>query len=314
MRFGTTNVLVDVDLDVEQGSHWEVRGDNGTGKTTLLRVLAGTCPPSSGRREGVRPVAFVPAAIDPPPLPVRTWARSVRRRGRSFDDALDALGFRGEPSRSFRRLSYGNLRKVLLADALTSTAALVVLDEAREGLDDAGLAGLADLVRSWCGDGGAVVVADQAAHGVPAGAHHLVVRGGSITTTPPVRPDPAVDGALDDQVRVTLEGPAERSSELTDQAARLGFRPVAGAEMHRVGFTLLLLGPLHALGRPRHRVPGGARAGAGRPGTAPLELGLVLPGGGRGAVLAHHRRSATSTTTATASSARPRPAPPPGSS
>jgi ABC-type Mn2+/Zn2+ transport system ATPase subunit len=219
VRFGATTVLVDVDLDVGRGSHWEVRGDNGTGKTTLLRVLAGTCPPSSGRREGVRPVAFVPAVIDPPPLPVRTWARSVRRRGRSFDEALETLAFRGDPNRSFRRLSYGNLRKVLLADALTSTAGLVVLDEAREGLDDAGLDGLAQLIGTWCGEGGAVVVADQAAHGVPAGAHHLVVRDASITTNPPS----AADGV--GEVTVQLVGPADRRSELTDQAARLGFRP-----------------------------------------------------------------------------------------
>jgi ABC-type molybdenum transport system ATPase subunit/photorepair protein PhrA len=223
VRWGSTTVLHGIDLDVGRGSHWEVRGDNGSGKTTLLRVLAGTCPPSSGRRQGVRPVAFVPAAIDPPALPVRTWARSVRRRGRSFDDALDALGFRGDASRSFRRLSYGNLRKVLLADALTSDAALVVLDEAREGLDDAGLDGLAELVRSWCGDGGAVVVADQAAHGVPAGAHHLIVRDGSITTAPPSTPPSPVDGP--GEATVTLVGPADRRTELTDLAARLGFRP-----------------------------------------------------------------------------------------
>ena len=227
VRFGSRTVLHDVDLDVGRGTHWEIRGDNGSGKTTLLRVLAGTCPPSSGRRDGVRPVAFVPAAIDPPALSVQAWARSVRRRGRSFDEALDILGFRGETDRSFRRLSYGNLRKVLLADALTSDAALVVLDEAREGLDDAGLDGLAELVRVWCADGGAVVVADQAAHRVPAGAHHLIVRDGTIITAPP---SPAAGSGAGGEVgevgdvTVTLVGPADRRSELTDQAARLGFR------------------------------------------------------------------------------------------
>jgi len=218
VRFGPTVVLRDVSLPVASGSYWEVRGENGSGKTTLLRALAGVCPPVSGRRDGVRSVAFVPAAIDPPTMPVRSWLAAVRDRRNPVEEALEALAFHGDLTRSFRHLSYGNLRKVLLADALSSRSALVVIDEAREGLDDAGIGGLDGLVARARSQQVAVVIADQVAHRVPDQAGTISV----------------VDGVLDigptgvDRPAATLRfsGPAAGATALEREAANLGFRRV----------------------------------------------------------------------------------------
>ncbi len=48
MRFGDTQILHDVDLDIAPGSHVALTGRSGSGKTTLLLVLAGLLPPSEG--------------------------------------------------------------------------------------------------------------------------------------------------------------------------------------------------------------------------------------------------------------------------
>jgi ABC-type Mn2+/Zn2+ transport system ATPase subunit len=219
VRLGGRVVLRDVSLDLARGSYLEVRGDNGSGKTTLLRLIAGVCPPNSGERRAVRSVAFVPAAIQPPALAVGSWLVAIRDRQRPVADALGVLGFDGRLDRSFRRLSYGNFRKVLLADALTSTGGLVVLDEARQGLDEAGLRGLQALVRDSLGGGATVVVADQRAHAVPPHAEGAVVAGGAVRVAARAQVSEAT---------LALRGPVSRLAEVEEAAAKLGFRRVDG--------------------------------------------------------------------------------------
>ncbi len=220
VHFGSSAVLRNVSLEIMAGSYLEVRGSNGSGKTTLLRVLAGSCPPVGGRRDAVRPIAYVPAAIEPPALSVRSWLGAVRARRGSVFDALEVLGFEGDLDRSFRRLSFGNFRKVLLADAFSSDAALVVVDEAREGLDDVGIRGLDELVSRGRSHGVAFVVADQVAHPAPAQARLVIVANGAV-----IDASPAAGSATGASATVTLSftGPAERMTDLERQATTLGF-------------------------------------------------------------------------------------------
>ena len=218
VRFGAVVVLRKVSLDITSGSYWEVRGANGSGKTTLLRALAGVCPPVSGRREGVRSVAFVPALLDPPSLSVGSWLSAVRDRRKPVEEALDVLGFQGDLGRSFRRLSFGNFRKVLLADALTSMSNLVVIDEAREGLDDAGIEGLGELVAGARDRGAAIVLADQGAHRVPDHALPVSVLDGVVDVRRSAAEAPVVT--------ITFSGPAASATRLERDAANLGFNRV----------------------------------------------------------------------------------------
>src|SRR3984885_12895464 len=50
-RFGATEALAGVDLEVEEGTVFGLLGPNGAGKTTLVRVLATLLPPDAGRAE-----------------------------------------------------------------------------------------------------------------------------------------------------------------------------------------------------------------------------------------------------------------------
>jgi hypothetical protein len=94
----------------------------------------------------------------------------------------------------------------------------VVIDEAREGLDQSGLAGLAELLRASAADGVAVVVADQAAHAVPAGSTMVAINDGAVELA----------GAAwqeDDDIAVSFVGPSANAEDLIRHAAALGFRP-----------------------------------------------------------------------------------------
>ena len=84
-----------------------------------------------------------------------------RTRRTSPLEILEILGFQGDLDAGCHRLSFGNLRKLILADALSSQEQFIAIDDASAGLDDQGLAGLASLCEEIVANGAAVVLADQ---------------------------------------------------------------------------------------------------------------------------------------------------------
>lgn len=274
VRFGAHTVLDDVSLACAPGAVVELRGGNGSGKTTVLRLLAGVRRPSAGHRRGPGPVAFVPAAVEPPAVSVGTWLTAVRARLAPVAPALAALGFTGAADDPCRSLSYGNLRKLLLADALTARARLVVVDEAREGLDPPGLEGLGALVRAAAERGGAVVLADQAVHPVLPGADLLVVAAGRVGRVPL---------GTEAEAEVVLRGPVAGLAALRDEARRLGFVETAGSGPRRAGGAATSSGP-PAVESPIAPVP--PRLEPGEPSFEHPGTGPVAPptpdGGGSG--------------------------------
>lgn len=211
-------MLREVSLSVAQGDVVCVRGANGAGKTTLLRLLAGAIRPASGARSGPRSCAYVPPALTPPAMSVTGWLASVRRaRADDPDRALAVLGFDGELADTCREMSFGNLRKVMLADAFTAATALVAVDELHVGLDHQARQGLDELVDRARARGTTVVVAAQDDDPFDRVDRTLLVRDSRVT-----------DVAAADVVHRTLRGPRAAEAELLDAAERLGFLPVEG--------------------------------------------------------------------------------------
>lgn len=217
VRYGATTVLRDVSLALEAGQLVGVRGANGVGKTTLLRVLAGVLRPQSGRRHGPRSCAYVPGALAPPLLSPRRWLRGVRQD--HVEDpvrALDQLGFDGDLTRSCRALSFGNLRKVLLAEALTAATGLVVLDEAFAGLDAHGHRGLTALVDAARARAVTVVVAAHEDQAIERPDRVLVIASGVVHETAGTAPGTVI---------AAYRGPSTGRAQLDDAARALGFDP-----------------------------------------------------------------------------------------
>jgi ABC-type multidrug transport system ATPase subunit len=216
VRLGGRPVLRDLSLTVAPGEVVGVTGPNGAGKTTLLRVAANLLRPASGRRVGRPTLAYVPAAVEPPLLQAAAWLGGVRRDRRvPPTSVLEQLGFDGELDRPCRELSFGNLRKLLLADAFSSRADLIVIDEATEGLDSRGASALVALMVETRSRAAVVLFTEQQTQTIVGADRVASLRKGTL----------AVESASDTaEITVSLRGPASQLSELTKRAAALGFR------------------------------------------------------------------------------------------
>ncbi|MEV6007193.1 ATP-binding cassette domain-containing protein [Streptomyces sp. NPDC051976] len=211
-RYGVRGpwVLRDLTLDLPPGALVRIEGANGTGKSTLLRIVAGVDPPTAGEVRG-RPAtatAYVPerfpAALPFPVLRYLTHLGAVRglpvprarERARHWLERFAISGYADTP---LDELSKGTCQKVAVAQALLADPELLVLDEAWTGLDQAARTTLDDAVRTRVAAGGTVVFVDHdpgRLAGEPTAIHRVTASGGTEALSPgsPV-PRPAVAGA-----------------------------------------------------------------------------------------------------------------------
>jgi len=144
VRRGRRVVLTGIDLEVERGAAVRLAGPNGSGKTSLLRVLAGLAPPARGAVSRACACAFVPEKVQlAGSLRVGEWLTVVRRlRGLPPLDwhvAAERCGLPdGVLANAAARLSKGTLQRVAVLEALESGVPVLLLDEPFAGLDARG--------------------------------------------------------------------------------------------------------------------------------------------------------------------------------
>ena len=154
-------VLEDIDLEVGRGEFVGLVGPNGAGKTTLLKAILGLAPLAGGsitifgRPLGPHAadrlaIGYVPQRMAIPRTFPATVADVVMmgryarigllRFPRAGDHAemrrsLEWVGMTDRADRTVGQLSGGEQRRVLLAQALTASTKLLLLDEPTIGLD-----------------------------------------------------------------------------------------------------------------------------------------------------------------------------------
>jgi ATP-binding cassette subfamily F protein uup len=141
VAFGGPSLLEGASLQIEPGDRICLLGRNGTGKSTLLKVLNGEIAPDDGeivRQQGVT-VALVPQEI-PPGLSGTVRDIVSGGRGVAAEKAISRLGL--TPGADFGTLSGGMQRRVLIARALARDADILLLDEPTNHLDIDGIAWL----------------------------------------------------------------------------------------------------------------------------------------------------------------------------
>jgi heme ABC exporter ATP-binding subunit CcmA len=197
---GRFPLLSGVDLEVGTGEMVLVEGPNGAGKTSLLRVVAGLVPVSSGRLTvlGLDPVRYRTAVrrrvgflahashlYDE--LTVRENVRfAVRAAGAPtsrIDQACERLGLTGRLARTpAAKLSAGQRRRVAMAALVARAPELWLLDEPHAGLDAAARRLLNELIAEAGEAGATVVVASHEPELLaPLATRSITVTGGRVT-------------------------------------------------------------------------------------------------------------------------------------
>jgi heme exporter protein A len=159
MRFGRRPIFDNISVDVEQGQVLVVTGQNGSGKSTFLAVVAGLLRPTRGavrffaeerevpleeRRRGLGLVA--PDLVLYPELSALENLQFLARlRGTTPDSAeltmlLQRVGLGGREDDRIGEYSSGMRQRVKYAFALMSRPGLMLLDEPTANLDAAGAA------------------------------------------------------------------------------------------------------------------------------------------------------------------------------
>lgn len=178
-------VLSELDLQAEPGRLTVLLGPNGTGKSTLLRTVAGLLPPLHGTvclhgtdltalrpEQRARRVAVVlTERVDAGLLTARelvalgrhphTGARGTLRADdhAAVDDALHAVRAASLAQRRVARLSDGERQRVLIARALAQDPELLLLDEPTAFLDAPSRVAVTGLLQRLARERDMVVVA-----------------------------------------------------------------------------------------------------------------------------------------------------------
>jgi ABC-type multidrug transport system ATPase subunit len=177
--YGAAPVLVGVNLTVPAGQGVCVVGDNGIGKSTLLRCVSGLQQPEDGTILvfGGDPGATVEfwravvTTVEPPTwypgLTAREHAELVcRAHGQDpadagIDEALDRFGLAGHADAIPPSLSSGQKQRLTLAIAMLRPSSLLILDEPEQRLDKEGRALVSGLLTQYLAGGGSLLMASH---------------------------------------------------------------------------------------------------------------------------------------------------------
>lgn len=182
---GGRDLFDGLSFDIHPGQLVQLAGENGAGKTSLLRILSGLSRYGfEGRVERHCPQLFLGhhPGIKNLLTPRENLAWHVDGRGRHTDEkierALDQIGLRGYEDVPSNNLSAGQHRRVNLARLYLSDCPLWLLDEPFTAIDRVGVANLESLMVDHVRGGGAVVLTSHQTLSVDYPVNSLSLDGG----------------------------------------------------------------------------------------------------------------------------------------
>jgi len=175
---GTRRLFRDLNFSASVGELIELRGPNGGGKTSLMRILCGLATPAEGevrwngtnirqlREEYSAAIAYVAHlnGVKDELTARENLIVSERVAGNTLtvaetEGALERVGLGRQRHLAARLLSAGQRRRLALARLLLSQAKLWILDEMLTSLDDAGIALARELIAEHLAGGGLTIFA-----------------------------------------------------------------------------------------------------------------------------------------------------------
>jgi len=168
-----TQVLKGVNLTVEQGDIVGIRGINGSGKTMVLRAIAGLIRVDGSVEIGGKKMEPGECPKDigvlvemPGFLPEFTGKKNLQLLGmlqegvteEDIDEAMNAVGLDPKDRRHYKKYSLGMKERLGIAQAILKKPKLILLDEPTNGIDSDGIQMLEELLWRLKEEGSTIVV------------------------------------------------------------------------------------------------------------------------------------------------------------
>ncbi len=165
-KYGEQTAVNTVNIHVEKGRIYGLLGRNGAGKTTIMKMILGLTPVTSGeidvfgqnikgREKRVYP--RIGAIIETPGFyPNLTGTENLeifaKLRGtaapNAVKNALDIVGLPYQDKKLFSKYSLGMKQRLGIANAILHDPELLILDEPTNGLDPIGIAEVRDFIKN----------------------------------------------------------------------------------------------------------------------------------------------------------------------
>lgn len=214
LDYESNRVLDRVDLTFHRGRVVVLLGENGSGKSTVLKVLAGILEPAEGevffegrplekvpRHEAARRIGYLPQAFEPffpaRAREVAVLGRIPHLRGfasagpedyRAADEALAEADVLPLSCRNIQQLSGGERQRVLLARVLAGQPEVFLLDEPTSNLDPRHRLKVASIMRRRAESGGLVIVPTHELDlAVQAADEAVLLKGGRVLAAGPLK-------------------------------------------------------------------------------------------------------------------------------
>ena len=176
-------VVSGISFELASGESLVVTGENGSGKSTTLRSLAGLLPLAKGQislfdengkqfenpvreychflghENGMKPTLTVRENLD-------FWQQFMGEELLPVEEALEEVGLTHAIDNPYYYLSAGQKRRVAIARLLVSDRPIWILDEPTVSLDTASVEALAGVVSKHVADGGMVIAATHIPLGI----------------------------------------------------------------------------------------------------------------------------------------------------
>lgn len=142
---GRPYIIENMKLDIKKGSYVSILGENGSAKSTLIKLILGLLKPNSGDINiDTNRIGYVPQRGDGfnSGFPVTVWeilkshAKVIGKVGnRDIENLISILGIEGFKKNLIGNLSGGQQQKVFICRALLGNPELLILDEPSTGID-----------------------------------------------------------------------------------------------------------------------------------------------------------------------------------
>jgi len=179
-HFGNLKAVDELSFEVAAGEVFGFLGQNGSGKSTTIRMLLSLIHPTSGtielfgkslQKERNQILEQVGAIIERPDLYPYLSAREhlqlfakVRKQktnANAIEDTLDKVGLLDRAKDKVQTFSLGMKQRLGIAIALVHNPQLIILDEPTNGLDPQGIADIRKLIQDLAKEGKTILVSSH---------------------------------------------------------------------------------------------------------------------------------------------------------